>query len=112
MFPQKDDSRVVLTQLASYLVLDALVCNVDRHHENWGLLWQVVVENDDFRETPVFFVNILSPLPTITRHRLAGNSGMKKGVKNCVAARSKIMYGKAVVVFILRAKAKEQIHYA
>src|SRR5882672_7391934 len=28
----------VLTILASYLVLDALVCNTDRHHENWGFL--------------------------------------------------------------------------
>lgn len=51
MFPQKSDSRAVLTQLASYLVLDALIGNVDRHHENWGLLWQVIVHHDDFRET-------------------------------------------------------------
>lgn len=51
MFPKKADSRVVLTQLASYLVLDALISNVDRHHENWGLLWQVIVNHDDFRET-------------------------------------------------------------
>lgn len=51
MFPQKSDSRAVLTQLASYLVLDALISNVDRHHENWGLLWQVTVHHDDFRET-------------------------------------------------------------
>jgi HipA-like C-terminal domain len=27
----------MLTQLASYLVLDALIGNTDRHHENWGL---------------------------------------------------------------------------
>jgi len=27
-----------LAQLASYLVLDALILNTDRHHENWGLL--------------------------------------------------------------------------
>lgn len=51
MFPQKSDSRTVLIQLASYLVLDALISNVDRHHENWGLLWQVIVHHDDFRET-------------------------------------------------------------
>ncbi len=25
-------------QMASYLVLDALISNVDRHHENWGIL--------------------------------------------------------------------------
>lgn len=51
MFPQKSDSRAVLTQLASYLVLDALISNVDRHHENWGLLWQVIIHHDEFRET-------------------------------------------------------------
>jgi hypothetical protein len=28
----------VLTDLARYLVLDALICNTDRHHENWGFL--------------------------------------------------------------------------
>lgn len=28
----------ILTELASYMVLDGLIGNVDRHHENWGLL--------------------------------------------------------------------------
>ncbi len=28
----------VKLQLASYMVLDALIGNVDRHHENWGIL--------------------------------------------------------------------------
>jgi hypothetical protein len=51
MFKKKPENRVVLTQLASYLVLDALIGNVDRHHENWGLLWQVIVDHDDFLET-------------------------------------------------------------
>ena len=32
----------VLEDLASYVVLDALVGNTDRHHENWGLVWRVV----------------------------------------------------------------------
>lgn len=31
----------MLTQLASYVVLDALIGNTDRHHENWGLLAKV-----------------------------------------------------------------------
>lgn len=35
-------ANVVLSQLASYLVLDALICNTDRHHENWGLFWRVL----------------------------------------------------------------------
>jgi len=28
----------VLKDLARYIVLDALICNTDRHHENWGFL--------------------------------------------------------------------------
>jgi len=31
-------SRRACSQMASYLILDALICNVDRHHENWGLV--------------------------------------------------------------------------
>lgn len=33
-FANTDD---VLTELAGYIVLDALIGNTDRHHENWGL---------------------------------------------------------------------------
>lgn len=36
MFPG-DVADGMLTQLAGYLVLDALIGNTDRHHENWGL---------------------------------------------------------------------------
>jgi len=28
----------VLKEMAKYIVLDALICNTDRHHENWGFL--------------------------------------------------------------------------
>jgi hypothetical protein len=31
------NTDVVLTDLAGYMVLDALIGNTDRHHENWGL---------------------------------------------------------------------------
>jgi hypothetical protein len=31
--------------LASYLVLDALICNTDRHHENWGLMISLVTSD-------------------------------------------------------------------
>lgn len=34
--PEQADGA--LTELASYMVLDALIGNTDRHHENWGLL--------------------------------------------------------------------------
>lgn len=43
-----DGSELQATQqcLASYLVLDALIGNTDRHHENWGLLSQPkIVDN-------------------------------------------------------------------
>lgn len=50
MFPKTDEHRTVLRQLASYLMLDALIGNTDRHHENWGLLWQVLVNIDESSE--------------------------------------------------------------
>lgn len=50
MFPKANDHRLVLRQLASYMVLDSLIGNTDRHHENWGLLWQVHVEIDEVSE--------------------------------------------------------------
>lgn len=51
MFPeQSTEHRAVLQHLASYLVLDALIGNTDRHHENWGLLWQVRVDIDEVTE--------------------------------------------------------------
>ena len=50
MFPKANEHRTVLRQLASYLVLDALIGNTDRHHENWGLLWQELVNVDEVSE--------------------------------------------------------------
>ncbi|MDA8412516.1 MAG: HipA domain-containing protein [Desulfobacteraceae bacterium] len=37
VFPQSKRSEQ-LRILAGYIVLDALICNTDRHHDNWGLL--------------------------------------------------------------------------
>ncbi|HSD37873.1 MAG TPA: HipA domain-containing protein [Rhodocyclaceae bacterium] len=36
------ESTTLLSALAGYLVLDALICNTDRHHENWGLFWKTM----------------------------------------------------------------------
>ncbi len=38
MFPDAARHDGVLAVLGTYLVLDALVGNTDRHHENWGIL--------------------------------------------------------------------------
>lgn len=39
LFPEQHADGI-LTELAGYMVLDALIGNTDRHHENWGLLLQ------------------------------------------------------------------------
>lgn len=41
IFPDKTLRDFQLTRLAGFLVLDALVGNTDRHHQNWGLLRRV-----------------------------------------------------------------------
>jgi hypothetical protein len=40
LFPA-DMADGALTELGGYLVLDALIGNTDRHHENWGLLFHL-----------------------------------------------------------------------
>jgi HipA-like C-terminal domain len=37
----RDRANGALTEMAGYIVLDALIGNTDRHHENWGLLLNV-----------------------------------------------------------------------
>lgn len=48
LFPAPEIHHSVLTALAGYLVLDALVGNTDRHHENWGLLLTPKLEGNTF----------------------------------------------------------------
>ena len=38
VFVNPDSARRAKLRIAAYLVLDALIGNTDRHHENWGLL--------------------------------------------------------------------------
>lgn len=37
-FKNQETAEDAKLRMSSYLVLDALICNVDRHHENWGIL--------------------------------------------------------------------------
>ena len=37
-FPVKQQRTHQLLILAGFIVLDAIICNTDRHHDNWGLL--------------------------------------------------------------------------
>lgn len=38
LFPEPQERDQALRQLAGYLLLDALIVNTDRHHENWAVL--------------------------------------------------------------------------
>ena len=40
VFANTEDARQAMVRIAEYLVLDALIGNTDRHHENWGILWE------------------------------------------------------------------------
>lgn len=53
-FPNKDFAEQCRRSLALYLVLDAVVCNVDRHHENWGILRRRVKEQWRGRLAPTY----------------------------------------------------------
>lgn len=42
VFPE-ESAEVILATLASYAVLDAVIGNTDRHHENWGVLFSLAM---------------------------------------------------------------------
>lgn len=42
VIPSDDDRAGIQRQFAEYLILDAIIGNTDRHHENWGLLRKLV----------------------------------------------------------------------
>lgn len=42
VFESDDFADRCRARLAEYLILDAVIGNVDRHHENWGILCKVV----------------------------------------------------------------------
>lgn len=48
-FERSEQTRQAKVRIGEYLVLDALVGNTDRHHENWGLLKTEL--NDYFEES-------------------------------------------------------------
>jgi hypothetical protein len=48
------DMRTASDVFAGYLMLDALIGNTDRHHENWGLVLQTTTERQDLRLAPTF----------------------------------------------------------
>ena len=42
VFTDTDDAWQAKVRVAEYLVLDALIGNTDRHHENWGILVELI----------------------------------------------------------------------
>lgn len=53
LFPE-EKAHDVLTVLAGYIVLDALIGNTDRHHENWGLKLRADPQSPGFEAAPSF----------------------------------------------------------
>ena len=51
---EKDAADAILTDLAGYMVLDALISNTDRHHENWGLRLHAEAQSRVLRVAPSF----------------------------------------------------------
>jgi hypothetical protein len=39
--PRSVSADALLRDIANYLIFDALICNTDRHHENWGFLMRI-----------------------------------------------------------------------
>jgi hypothetical protein len=54
IFPEGPERTEALTMLAGYLVLDAMICNVDRHHENWAILRSTSTGTAALRIAPTF----------------------------------------------------------
>jgi hypothetical protein len=54
IFPEPDAANKAADQMGGYLVLDALICNVDRHHENWGILRKSTLDGMRGRLAPSY----------------------------------------------------------
>jgi hypothetical protein len=54
VFREPHESLRAKQKFAGYLLLDALICNVDRHHENWGILRKKVADGWRGRIAPSF----------------------------------------------------------
>ncbi len=48
LFPMGKERHVAATRMVGYLVLDALIGNTDRHHQNWGVLLTEVGPSGSF----------------------------------------------------------------
>jgi hypothetical protein len=65
-------------RFAEYLVLDALIANVDRHHENWGILLKRVLLRQVGYLAPSFdhASSLGRELTDEKRHRILGEGGI------------------------------------
>lgn len=54
LYVKREGAERAKTQFASYLVLDAMIGNTDRHHENWGILRKQVGDKWQGTLAPTF----------------------------------------------------------
>jgi len=78
-----DDAEGIKCLFASYLILDALISNVDRHHENWGLLFTVVERQLMLRLAPSFdhASSLGRELTDVRRQQILGDGHIGQYVK-------------------------------
>lgn len=54
LFPEGEGRNEALTALAGYFTLDAIISNVDRHHENWAVLRSIPPAAPSLKVAPTF----------------------------------------------------------
>ncbi|MBI3915618.1 MAG: HipA domain-containing protein [Betaproteobacteria bacterium] len=81
LFPLEEISDQVLTTLAGYLVLDALIGNTDRHHENWAIL--LLGDRPTLSVAPSFdhASSLGRELQDIRREKLMRSGGVERYVR-------------------------------
>ena len=79
----RDELFTTHQKLAEYLVLDALIGNTDRHHENWGLLMRFENNSFSYRVAPSFdhASSLGRELRDSKRHQLLSSSHVENYAK-------------------------------
>lgn len=74
VFPRPEAALAAKQRIAEYMVLDALIGNTDRHHENWGLLVERTPKN-----------MIVSVAPSFDHASSLGRELLDESIGNCRA---------------------------
>lgn len=85
LFMGKRRRRSALNVLAGYLLLDALVGNVDRHHENWGVVLDRKKDPENILWISPSFDHASSLGRELTPEKLAAHMASDQGVERYIS---------------------------